>query len=96
MSFGSGVRACIGWKFAYVFVTSTLTSDHSTLTITYSVYNIQSFLTEIIYNFHFEPTPELRNIRKESCILMVPIMEGQLDKGPQMPLKISLVKNDEY
>ena len=61
----------------------------------HSVYNIQSFLTELIRNFRFEPTEKLQSLRKESCIFMIPVIEGELDKGSQMPLRISLVTDEE-
>ncbi|KAI0260715.1 cytochrome P450 [Gloeopeniophorella convolvens] len=70
MSFGSGHRACLGWRFA--------------------VTEVQAFLFELVSRLHFEPTERTLRIRRENCLVMLPMVEGEEAKGNQLPLKISL------
>jgi len=69
MTFGSGHRACIGWRFA--------------------VYEYQTFLVELVKSFEFSMDPALaRQVRRESSVMMVPTLSGQVKKGPQLPITI--------
>jgi len=75
MSFSSGVRACIGWKFA--------------------VMEIQAFTVELVGNFEFSLTPESQRIRREAALVMVPTVEGQVEKGAQLPLRVRIASRDD-
>lgn len=61
----------------------------------FAILEYQSFLTEIIRNFEFEWVPETAKVRHENVIVTVPIVEGQMDKGPRMPLRVRPVVNTE-
>ncbi|KAJ7126049.1 cytochrome P450 [Mycena epipterygia] len=72
MTFGSGHRACIGWRFA--------------------VYEYQTFLVELVKNFAFSMDPSLaRKVRREASMVMVPTIDGEVLKGPQLPITIRAV-----
>lgn len=71
MSFGTGHRACLGWRFA--------------------VTELQAFLFELVAGLQFEPTEKTARLRRENCLVMLPMVEGEELKGNQLPLKVSLV-----
>lgn len=56
----------------------------------FAVYEIQTFLVELLANFEFRPTEDLKRLRREPCGVMVPTLEG--DRGTvQLPLRVSLL-----
>ena len=55
---------------------------------------IQAFLVEFVGSFEFELTPEARNIRRESAGVMFPVIEGQLGRRAQMPLRIRIASRE--
>ncbi|KAJ7651145.1 cytochrome P450 [Roridomyces roridus] len=72
MSFGSGHRGCIGWRFA--------------------IYEYQSFLIELLKNFEFSIDPAVSDkILRQPGIVMLPAIEGEVDKGPRLPIRIKAV-----
>ncbi|KAJ7126046.1 cytochrome P450 [Mycena epipterygia] len=72
MTFGSGHRACIGWRFA--------------------VYEYQTFLVELVKHFEFSMDPSLaRKVRREASMVMIPTIDGEVLKGPQLPITIRAV-----
>ncbi|KAJ6616300.1 cytochrome P450 [Mycena sp. CBHHK59/15] len=89
MTFGSGHRACIGWRFAYV------QSNHAwlfTVEILHSVYEYQAFLVELVKNFEFSMEASLAGkIRREAALVMFPTIAGEIKKGSQLPITIRAV-----
>ncbi len=59
------------------------------------IYELQAFLTELVSNFQFELTEDVNRVCKTSAIVMVPTLEGELEKGAQMPLRVSLAPREE-
>ena len=59
------------------------------------IYELQAFLTELVSNFVFELSDDVPRIRKTTAIVMVPTLEGELHKGAQLPLRVSLAPRDE-
>jgi len=57
----------------------------------FAVLELQAFLVELIANFEFHLTPEALKVRRETCLVMAPTIEGQPEKGTQLPLRIRLV-----
>lgn len=55
---------------------------------------LQAFLVELINNFEFTVTEDVRKIRREACLVMVPTIEGQVGKGAQLPLRVSVAVRD--
>ncbi|KAI0800178.1 cytochrome P450 [Fomes fomentarius] len=61
----------------------------------FAIYELQAFLTELVSNFVFELSDDVPRIRKTSAIVMVPTLDGELEKGVQLPLRVSLAPRDE-
>lgn len=57
------------------------------------VHEIQAFLVELVSNFEFALTEDIKRLRREPCAAMVPMLEGE--RGTQMPLKVSLATRDD-
>ncbi|KAJ3745703.1 cytochrome P450 [Lentinula detonsa] len=57
----------------------------------FAVAELQTFIVVLLRNFVIESTPKLAKIRRESALAMVPVIEGELDKGTQLPLRVYLV-----
>ncbi|KAK0480750.1 cytochrome P450, partial [Armillaria novae-zelandiae] len=72
MSFGSGVRSCVGWRFALL--------------------EYQTILVQLMKNFEFSVDPTMvSKIRREAALVMQPTIDGEYEKGSQLPLRVSLV-----
>ena len=59
------------------------------------IYELQAFLTVLVSNFQFELTEDVHRICKTTAITMVPTLEGEVEKGAQMPLRVSLAPREE-
>lgn len=57
----------------------------------FAVLEMQAFVVELLSHFEFSMTPEAYLIRREYCLGMLPTIEGQVEKGSQLPLKVGLV-----
>lgn len=58
---------------------------------------LQTFLVELIKNFEVAMPSDVIKIRREACLLvMVPTVEGELEKGTQLPLRVRLATRDEH
>lgn len=51
---------------------------------------MQSFLTEIVGKFEFALTDKAERVWKEPCLVMVPVVEGEVENGIQLALKVSV------
>ncbi|KAJ7496593.1 cytochrome P450 [Mycena latifolia] len=60
----------------------------------FAVLELQAFLIELVGNFEFSLTPEAMRIRREACIVMVPTVEGQREKGTQLPLRVTVASRE--
>ncbi|KAK0218550.1 cytochrome P450 [Armillaria nabsnona] len=70
MTFGGGIRGCLGWRFA--------------------VMEMQSVVTELLSNFEFsipKGAPELQHGPADP--VLIPIVPGKADEGPQVPLLVT-------
>jgi len=56
---------------------------------------IQIFLVELVGSFEFELAPEVGNIVPASSLVSIPMLEGQLDKGAQLPLRLRIAPREE-
>ncbi|KAF5320020.1 hypothetical protein D9758_018377 [Tetrapyrgos nigripes] len=61
----------------------------------FAVLEFQCFLAELISNFEFSLTKESERIRREPCLVMLPTVEDELDKGPQLILKVSVSEKEQ-
>jgi hypothetical protein len=59
------------------------------------VIEIQAFLTEIVGKFDFALTDKSERVRREACVLMAPTLEGEVENGVQMMLKVSVAPRTE-
>ena len=59
------------------------------------MYELQAFLTELVSHFRFELTPDAARVRKTPAIVMVPTLAGEVQKGVQLPLRVSLAPRDD-
>jgi len=60
----------------------------------FAVYELQAFLIELIANLRFSTTDDIQKLRRENAVVMVPTLEGEAEKGVQLPLKVSLAEED--
>ena len=58
-----------------------------------SVHEIQAFLVELVSNFEFSATDDIRRLRRELSLVLLPVLEGET--GSQMPLRVSLAARDD-
>lgn len=56
---------------------------------------IQAFLFELISELKFEPTKKAARIRRENCLVTLPMVEGEEQKGNQLPLVISIIDHSD-
>ena len=52
-------------------------------------------MTELVSNFQFELTPDVARVCKTQAIVMVPTLKGEVEKGAQLPLRVSLAPREE-
>jgi len=57
----------------------------------FAVTEIQVFLFELVSRLKFEPADKTGRIRRENCLIMLPMVEGEEEKGNKLPLKISVI-----
>lgn len=55
---------------------------------------MQAFFVELIGNFEFSLTPEVSRIKREACVVMIPLIEGEEKKGAQLPLSVKVAARD--
>ncbi|KAG2153139.1 cytochrome P450 [Suillus clintonianus] len=56
----------------------------------FAVIEFQAFLTEIVGKFEFALTEQSERVRREACLVMAPTVEGDVESGSQLPLRVSL------
>ncbi|KIM40378.1 hypothetical protein M413DRAFT_446565 [Hebeloma cylindrosporum] len=61
----------------------------------FAVLELHAFIVELINTFEFALTPEAQMVRRESCFVMSPMLESQVDKGAQLPLRVKLASREE-
>lgn len=49
---------------------------------------MQAFIVEMIKSFEFIATVPYERVRREGAVVMSPTIEGELEKGVQLPLRI--------
>jgi len=59
------------------------------------VIEIQAFLVEIVGKFEFVLTDKAKRIRREACLAMAPTVDGEVENGIQLPLKVSVAPYTE-
>ena len=59
-----------------------------TFSLLYSVCELQALVVEVIDKFELSLTEDWIRIRRESCRVMTPTLEGEVEKGAQLPLRV--------
>ncbi|KAI9453185.1 cytochrome P450, partial [Russula earlei] len=57
----------------------------------FALAEIQAFLFELVPRLNFETTKKTARIRRENCLVMLPMLSGEEQKGNQLPLRISVI-----
>ncbi|KAI0298376.1 cytochrome P450 [Multifurca ochricompacta] len=57
----------------------------------FAVTEMQCFLFELVSGLQFDLTEKATRIRRENCLVMLPMVGGEEQKGNQLPLIVSLV-----
>ncbi|GLB37309.1 putative cytochrome p450 [Lyophyllum shimeji] len=60
----------------------------------FAIHEMQTLTVEIINNFELLPTSDLARLRREACLVMLPTLEGEQEKGENLPLKVRLAARD--
>jgi hypothetical protein len=50
---------------------------------------------ELLDNFRFSHVLDPQLIRREAGAVMTPVVDGQISKGPQLPLRITAIEKEE-
>jgi hypothetical protein len=56
---------------------------------------MQSFVFELISRLKFEAMGKTALIRRENCLVTLPMVGGEEQKGNQLPLRISIINHSE-
>ena len=56
---------------------------------------MQSFVFELISRLKFEAMEKTALIRRENCLVTLPMVRGEEQKGNQLPLRISIINHSE-
>jgi hypothetical protein len=59
------------------------------------VAEMQAFVFELISKFKFEAVEKTSLVRRENCLVTLPMVGGEERKGNQLPLKISIINHSE-
>ena len=59
-----------------------------------SVIEIQAFIVEIIGKFELTMTDQSERICRAPCVVMVPMIDGELERGSQLPLVVSIAARE--
>ncbi|TFK49746.1 cytochrome P450 [Heliocybe sulcata] len=60
----------------------------------FAMLEMQSLAAEMINNFEFRVEDPTKTVRPWGDNAVYPLVDGELDKGPQMPLRVSIVPRD--
>ncbi len=53
----------------------------------FAIYEVQALLIAIINNFVLSPTEDLKRLRREACLVMIPTLEGEVEKVKIFPFE---------
>jgi len=96
MTFASGARFVVDpCESIIISLPHSSRIGRSCLGWKFAMIEIQAFLVELVGSFEFELTPEARNIIPAPATVSIPTVEGQLEKGPQLPLRLRIASREE-
>lgn len=91
LPFSTGVKGCIGRRFACV---SNISRYTSTLTLFSSAQEIQAILILLMSNFKFSLPKNAKGFIDYAQILLM--VEGERDKGAQLPFNVTVLYRQWY
>ena len=56
---------------------------------------MQAFVFELISRLKFEAVEKTALIRRENCLVTLPMVGGEEQRGNQLPLRISIINHSE-
>ncbi|RDB24999.1 hypothetical protein Hypma_008013 [Hypsizygus marmoreus] len=60
----------------------------------FALYEVQTLTAEIINNFELFPSADISRLRREACLVMLPTLEGEQEKGENLPLRVKIAGRD--
>ncbi|KAK0462491.1 cytochrome P450 [Desarmillaria tabescens] len=60
----------------------------------FAVLELHAFIVEVVNNVEFSLTKQSERIRREPCGVMAPTVEGEVEKGSQLPLRVAVASRD--
>nr|BAK20187.1 cytochrome P450 [Postia placenta] len=61
----------------------------------FALYEMQAFLFVLVSRFQFSLTEDISRLRREYAGSLVPMLEGEVEKGAQLPLGVSLAEQQQ-
>ncbi|KAE9402806.1 cytochrome P450 [Gymnopus androsaceus JB14] len=61
----------------------------------FALIELQAFAVELLSNFEFSATSKTEKIRREAALAMVPTIEGEVENGAQLPLRVAFAPKGE-
>jgi len=90
MTFASGVRFVDPCESIIIGLTHPFRIGRSCTGWKFAVLELQAFVVELVGSFEFELTPKARRVVSASSLVSIPVVEGQLEKGAQLPLRLRI------
>lgn len=60
----------------------------------FAVCEVQTLTVAIVNNFELSPTPDIKRLRREACLVMLPTLEGEQLQGENLPLNIRIAQRE--
>ena len=60
-----------------------------------SVIEMQAFIVETVGKFEFTMTDQSERVCRAPCSMMVPMVDGELEHGCQVPLAVSVAARED-
>lgn len=61
----------------------------------FAVLESMTYIVELVNRFEFAMTEvAAKNLRREACLVMLPTVEGEVHKGEQLPLQVTIAQRD--
>jgi len=97
MTFSTGVRFVVDpYESITIGLTHPSRIGRSCVGWKFAMTEIQVFLVELVGSFEFDLAPEARNIiPAPSLVMSIPTVEGQLEKGAQLPLRLRIASREQ-
>ncbi|KAK0227577.1 cytochrome P450 [Armillaria fumosa] len=89
MSFGSGMRSCVGWVLACSLFPGLILGETSSWQ--FAIMEMQVILVDLLKHFQFSLPEGLNLLEFPAGPVIVPVVEGKANQGSQVPLRVSFL-----